>query len=311
VIRCADSNRTHFAVDWDNKHYWFTPRTLQKFEALRGAIAHLTLEDSPEKAAVLLSLSLAVRICSRADQRSPKPFISKQAVAARRGRHVDPRKVVSETFEELCTYYGRSSAVASATQFCIADLRSEDALSALSKQARIITSPPYLNAQDYFRNFKLELHMLEGLLPFKIENIKAQFIGTERALRRASQSLFQPNGLDERLPVLKRIQHKSPHNADVVRRYFSDMARALQTTCAMLEEDGVLVVVCGDNRIANEHIQTWKVIATLLQDSHMLLFDSFADPIKDRLLAPQRLGHMGLIKEEVVMAFRKKAPTPP
>jgi len=34
-------------------------------------------------------------------------------------------------------------------------------------------------------------------------------------------------------------------------------------------------------------------------------FDSFVDPIKDRLLAPKRLGHIGLIKEEVVMAFRK------
>lgn len=307
VLESAESKRVLFKIDWNNKKYWFTPRTLEKFELIRGAIASLKLPDSPEKAAILLSLSLAVRICSRADQRSPKPFISKHAIAARRGRHMDPGKVLCEMFDELCTYYGRDTTVGSTTPFLTTDLRTTSALAELPKQARIITSPPYLNAQDYYRNFKLELHVLESLLPFKVETIKTQFIGTERALRPAFHPPSHLNTLAARLPVLRRIQHKSPHNADVIRRYFIDMARALETMCTMLQRNGVLVIVCGDNRVADERIQTWKVIAGMVEDFGLDLYDSFADPIKDRLLAPRRLGHMGLIKEEIVMAFRKCA----
>ncbi len=309
VLRAAERKCVPFAVDLDNKDYWFTRRTLEKFESIRGAIAHLRLTDSPEKAAILLSLSLAVRVCSRADQRSPKPFISKYAIVARRGRHFDPGKVVSEMFEELCTYYGASTAPKSETQFLTADLRIRKALSELPQQARIITSPPYLNAQDYFRNFKLELYMLEGLLPFEVDALKTRFIGTERALRSTVHSAAEIEAISARLPILGRIERKSPRNAEVVRRYFIDMDAALKTTCSKLRPDGMLVIVCGDNRVADERIPTWQVIAAMVEDLGLALCDSFADPIKDRLLAPRRLGHRGLIKEEIVMAFKDpKAP---
>ena len=49
--------------------------------------------------------------------------------------------------------------------------------------SHIVTSPPYLNAQDYFRNSKLELYVLEGLLPFRVKDIVYRFVGTERGLR--------------------------------------------------------------------------------------------------------------------------------
>ena len=93
-------------VDWSRKHYWFTRGTLNKFERLRAASKIIPLRNSPEGWAVLLSYTLAVRLCSRADQRSPKPFISQQARRSRTGRHFDPNRIILELLEQLSALYG-------------------------------------------------------------------------------------------------------------------------------------------------------------------------------------------------------------
>lgn len=306
VLKHAEGSNARFDIRWPEKTYWFTARTIDKFEAIRAALLQLSLPESAEKIAVLLCVSLAVRTCSRADQRSPKPFISKRAIATRRRVHFDPMKIVSALLDELSTHYGSTIPVRQSAHFLIADLAQKHSLSKLPFQSRIITSPPYLNAQDYFRNFKLELYILEDILPFRVDELKNRFIGTERGLSQTEVSRTEMERLATRLPILERIYRKSPHNAAVVGRYFIDMGRALRTMRDVLQPGGVLVIVCGDNMVAGERIKTWKMIAAMVEDLGLNQFDSFADPIKDRLLAPKRLGHIGLIKEEIVMAFRKQ-----
>ena len=70
-----------YPVQWAAKSYWFSPVTLDKYERIRAAILRLGLQETRDGIAVLLAFALSVRLCSRADQRSPKPFISKQAIA--------------------------------------------------------------------------------------------------------------------------------------------------------------------------------------------------------------------------------------
>ena len=66
-----------------------------------------------------------------------------------------------------------------------------------------------------------------------------------------------------------------------------------------------LVLVCGDNLIGGIRIRTWKILTHMLERKGFVLFDWFSDPIENRMLAPKRCGHKGLIKEEVVCAFRR------
>jgi hypothetical protein len=42
----------------------------------------------------------------------------------------------------------------------------------------------------------------------------------------------------------------------------------------------------------------------MLEDLGFLLVESFGDRIRNRALAPKRCGHKGMIKEEIVSAFR-------
>jgi hypothetical protein len=302
TARCVKRPR---AIQWPTKGYWFTPTTLRKFECLREAWHRLRLRDSRDKNVVLTSLALSVRLCSRADQRSPKPFISTEAREARSGRHFDPYKVISDIGQELSALYkdpdrsGHFSVVGGDV------VRDRGLARKLGKYSHIITSPPYINAQDYFRNFKLELYVLEGIVPFAVDALKERFIGTDRGELLDYVDNTVQTDQDRLVPSLKALDRRDRRLGAVVRRYLFDMGRAFDLMYKCLETSGTLVLVCGDNLVGGQRIRTWKVLQEMLHARGFDLVDTFRDQIRDRLLAPKRLGHKGLIKEEVVSAFRR------
>ena len=304
-VAAAQGPIERLPVDWSRKSYWFTPRTLEKFERLRAASKIVALTGTPEGWPVLLSYVLAVRLCSRADQRSPKPFISQQARRSRAGRHFDPNRTILELLDDLSALYGDGCRENTDSRFACADVcKPRIDFGSLGRHSHVITSPPYINAQDYFRNFKLELHLLEDVLPFKVNDVRERFVGTERG--RLLEGV--PGESIERdlalVPVLKRLKARSPRLCAVVHRYLYDMDNAFDVVKERLDHDGCLVVVCGDNLIGGMRIRTWNILHAIIKEKGFVLFDRFRDPIRDRLLAPRRSGHKGLIKEEVISAYR-------
>jgi len=253
--------------------------------------------------AVLLAFGLSVRPCSRADQRSPKPFISKYARKNRKGKHFDPGSTARSLLDELSELYGRRPRHSAEVHQL--DLAKDAKLTAVVPPiSHVITSPPYINAQDYFRNSKLELYMLEGILPFKIDDIMCRFIGTERGLE---NSVLQGDDSEYRrrlVPELAFLEKHRKEQAVIVHRYLRDIATAFGNVRSLMQRGGVLVVVCGDNLIGRRRICTWRVLNQLLVTMGFTLFDSFGDRIRNRAVAPMRCGHKGLIKEEIVSAFR-------
>ena len=291
-------------MEWPAKAYWFTPKTITKLENLREVSREMKLCETNEGVAVLLSLSLAVRLCSRADQRSPKPFISKQALLARKGKHYDPYPICLSILSDLNRLYGEKRSNLG-SRFILADIATKRSLrTSIGVHSHVITSPPYINAQDYFRNFKLELHVLEGVLPFEVGGIFERFIGTERGslLNGVSQQVKNENR--KQVEGLTRLEQRDIRKAAVVHRYFHDMAQAFDAISPCLRAGGSFILVCGDNLVGGLRIRTWEILGEMLNKRGFRLFDRFTDRISDRLLAPQRSGHKGLIKEEVVSAFR-------
>lgn len=292
-------------VDWSGKDYWFTAGTLDKFERLRAASRVVALREDPARWPVLLSYALAVRLCSRADQRSPKPFISRQARRSRAGRHFDPNRTMIELLQQLSVLYGDGGRKAGRCRFACADVGDRNGcFTSLGKHSHVITSPPYVNAQDYFRNFKLELYLLEDVLPFKVNDLRDRFVGTERGrLLKAvpRESIERDFAL---VPALRELSDGAPRQCAVVHRYFYDMGNAFETIKEALDDNACLVIVCGDNLIGGVRICTWRALQTILEEKGFRLVDRFRDRIRDRLLPPARLGHRGLIKEEVISAYR-------
>ena len=200
-------------------------------------------------------------------------------------------------------YEGHSSGTES--NFLLADIvTNKEVPKLVGKHSHVITSPPYINAQDYFRNFKLEFYLLEGVLPFRVDDLKNRFIGTERGNLLAGITEEELQKHRERVPQLNLLAKKTPRAEAVIHRYLHDLGNAFETVKGCLESGGTFVLVCGDNLIAGQRIRTWQILTEMLVERGFRLFDQFSDPIGDRMLAPKRCGHKGLIKEEVVTAFR-------
>lgn len=295
-------------VQWRNKEYWFTPATLRKYEELRCAAAEMRLSDSGAGRAVLLALGLSVRPCSRADQRSPKPFISQEARDTRRGRHFDPKKVAKELLSELTGVFGvpqsGEASVLHRNVVGVEDFRDGDSLLC----SHVITSPPYVNAQDYFRNSKLELYVLESLLPFRVEDLMHQFVGTERGLSNTLLDDAESEWRREKVPELRVLEELSVQRAKIVHKYVSDMRSAFVSIRRILRPDGTLVLVCGDNLVGGVRIVTWRALRVMLESMGFVYCEGFEDRIRNRALPPRRKGHKGLIKQEVVAVFNLVGP---
>lgn len=290
-------------IAWDMKDYWFTPAVVRKFERIRYAARESGLCESKAGRAVLLAIGLAVRPCSRADQRSPKPFISKNARANRAGKHFDPGTTIRDILGDLAALYGgRPRISAEVHQIDLTATKQIEAL--VPRCSHVITSPPYVNAQDYFRNSKLELYMLEGLLPFAVMDIIHRFIGTERGLCR---TVLEGKAADARRRIVPELEYLERHRSEqaiVLHHYLDDMQVAFSSIKRLLRKSGTLVVVCGDNLIGGRRIRTWEVLNAMLAHMGFTMFESFGDRIRNRAVAPRRCGHKGLIKQEIVSAFR-------
>jgi len=303
LVRKTVKSKHSLPVTWDAKNYWFTKQTLFKYERLRYVANAMNLYDSRDGRAVLLAYALSVRRCSKADQRSPKPFISKNAIANRKGRHFDPFEEIKTLLSDLAALHGGPTT--RKTQVLCVDVRSSKGLSKFASTfSHVITSPPYINAQDYFRNFKLELNLLEDLMPCRVATVRYKFIGTERGhlLEGLRESDFDYHR--KLLALLPLMETTHPKQSAVIHRYLADMRSAFLVMKFCLKPQGKLIVVCGDNLVGGYRILTWKVLSRMLEDLGFKLFDRFGDKIGCRNVPPKRQGHVGLIKQEVISAFQ-------
>jgi len=305
LVTSAKTCRRPMLINWPSKRYWFTDGTLSELEKLRFAARQLDLQCSPEGNFVLLALAMTVRPCSRADQRSPKPFISKIAIEDRKWKHYDPYKILLELGQVMGDCYGSLNST-DKSAVILSDFNSSTLTSNfIGSYSHVITSPPYINAQDYFRNFKLEMYILEGLLDFEIKECKEKMIGTERGNLRSNVDSSTIARNLKMVTGLRQIETKSARLASTIHSYFKKMDDTIEKIYTVLGSDGKFVLVCGDNLIAGQRIKTWKILSRLAEERGFKLYDKFSDKIQNRSLPPKRSGHKGLIKEEVILAFSK------
>lgn len=303
LLETASASGSSCPLMWDMKEYWFTPGTLLKYERIRHTAKQMQLHRSKAGRAVLLALGLSVRRCSRSDQRSPKPFISKHARDTRYGRHFDPATAIRALLRELIHLYGRTPRVGGRV-YHLDVMNIHDVRQSVAPCSHVITSPPYINAQDYFRNFKLELYVLEGLLPFEVNSVIHRFIGTERGIGRGLLKGAEADQHRQQVPELEYLEEHREEQAVILHRYLHDMHCAFRTIKSLVRRGGCVVVICGDNLIGGRRICTWRVLNQMLEDLGFVLFDTFGDRIRNRAVAPTRCGHKGIIKQEIVSAFR-------
>ena len=301
-----------YQYTYPNADYWFTPATLRKFGVIKNVLDECSSKIEPEYMQFWYAVvSSIVRMCSRADTRGPKPFISKRAREKRFGKHFDPFKFFDSTSckcisieQELCNILLKNGSK-SEIKVIEGDTRNLCSLLPNQKVDAIITSPPYINAQDYYRASKLELFTL-GITPHdRLRELSKQLVGSDRIP--CKQSLLcnaLPSNLAQEIRNQLVICNKK--NASVFAKYVFDMSNSFEQIHAILKDNGYCAIVSGSNFISGIDIPTHEILAELACNRGFELTCSFVDEIRDRWVPTIRNGHNGVIKNEYLMIFKKQ-----
>ena len=138
----------------------------------------------------------------------------------------------------------------------------------------IITSPPYLNGTNYFRNTKLELKLNDFI------NDEADMPNFhDRGIIAGINNVSKRNGNIAVLPiVIPYIKELEPVAYDkrivsMVAGYFSDMDKVIQKLSLAIKDEGVFIMDIGDSQFAGVHIPTHQILAKICEANGFQMTD--------------------------------------
>ncbi len=167
----------------------------------------------------------------------------------------------------------------------------------------VITSPPYLNGTNYFRNSKLELWILDFIKNEseigKLRRVSVpsgiNFVTKERKdfiefdiVEKTVQEL-ETKAYDKRIPLM-------------VRAYFSDIYKAFLNICKIMKKSGYVFVDIGDSIFSGVHIKTdeiFKELATKEIGFHL----------EETKVLRKRSSYNGKPLKECLIVLQKPRPT--
>ncbi|MFX0204109.1 MAG: DNA methyltransferase [Candidatus Hodarchaeota archaeon] len=297
-----------------NIDHWFEKKTINDLAIIRDSITEFELRTSSRELADFLRICLAgiVRKVSLADDQSPKPYVSKRF----------PKKPPPVIEEFVKTYKRAIDSVREFSKkvskhYCFV-ARDGDARKPLTKSVQafmeenrnegfdlMVTSPPYINAYDLVRTFKLELFWLDLIRAKEIRNLKEQHIGTEEiksVLYKKGVPHLGSRDIDE---ILERIYEVDQKRAYVVWKFFLDMKENLKQAFDLILPGGHYLIVIGDSVIRGNRIPTSRMLSDLGSDVGFEEVKHLSYIIKNHYLRIPRGGRGGKIKIDQISLLRK------
>lgn len=300
-----------YQYDYPNASYWFTPSTLRKLGTIKRVIDENLSNFEPEYSGFWRALTATiVRACSKADTRGPKPFISKRARERRCGKDFDPFKILDYKAREWISiereFEGRmrNNGHLYESKVLEGDTRVLSSLLPDQQVDAIVTSPPYVNAQDYYRASKLELFTLGLASPEKLKELSIQLVGSDRIpIEHSLVCSTMPSRLAQEIRDNLAVRNKK--SACVFAKYVLDVSVCFGQIHEVLRDAGQCAIVSGSNLISGIAVPTHEVLSELACNAGFELMDFYVDKIRDRWVPTIRNGHDGVIKYEYLMVFRK------
>lgn len=300
-------------VDFPNKDYWFCNYAQRELSKIKYGIERLYKHIDDEVYRFLqVCFSSIIRKSSYADPRIAKIYKSKIMIEKYLNGWI-PRpmqyfEVVMDRNSMMITELMKKTGKCNNNVVVIQGNAKE--ISYITKQNRIkkvdliITSPPYINAQDYFRSYKLELWWLGLATPEQVRELRRQSIGTEHYYGDYYNSKLRGD-----IGLLKKvccdISRVNNVKSAIICKYFEDMKLVLQKSNVLLKKGGYFCLITGNNTICETYIPTNEIIARIAELIGLKVVEIGRDRIKDRSLPPGRNHKGGLIREEWVTVLQK------
>lgn len=204
------------------------------------------------------------------------------------------RQTVAQRLESIAEDLDSAQPILGSVIFLAEDARSLRRLPSLGVDC-VITSPPYLNGTNYFRNTKLELWFLRsvrknGDLAYWRE--RAITAGINDVTRDKCDKPYPPfvtdvvrmvaqTAYDQRIPMM-------------VGAYFGELQEVLDALAHHLRQGAVVVVDIGDSRYAGVHVETDVLLAELA-------FELGYRAVIKHILRQRKSRDGGLLKESLLV----------
>jgi len=272
---------------------FFDPETYEKILRTRSAIDRLSCTE-PLAAqfitvAVLANLIPASRLIRRGDVR----FKTEQELKRKQIKLIP---AVKDQLLLISSDLNKLNPIAQRPILVCEDARELSNLPSLDIEA-VITSPPYLNGTNYFRNTKVELWFLrclrspEDLSGFRYKAVTAGI----------NDVTVKKNNNDE-IAHLKQIVAQLAVSAydrripQMVSSYFSDMKAIFGALKNHLTDNAILLIDIGDSSYGNVHVPT----DTLL--SKLLISEGFS--LEREIPLRKRMSRGGFPLKQALLIFR-------
>jgi len=283
-IERIKNERKQFIPDYSNIKYWYPDEIFDTLSSY-WAGTH-KLENNIYKWIIQASLVRISKLFSCAEHRTPKLFKSKfkkkyiedllkinwkkdldNKLFSFSYKYFDAVKQLQRETEGYNNFIEYFAGIDSA-KFRFKNKKEIDAL---------ITSPPYLQAQEYIRTSKLDLYWL-GYKDKQIKEISRLEIPYRKAER-----LINTETLDK---IRNQISNKELLN--ILNSYFDHTIASLENNMNLLKKGGKACIFVGNPKIDGIEIETWRIFIEYFTTKDFKFEIVFNDEIKTRQLFRQR-----------------------
>ncbi|CUU34783.1 MAG: site-specific DNA-methyltransferase [Fimbriimonadales bacterium] len=275
-----------FYPQWSNLSYWYPEQVLEVLARYWGWI-HAHDPANPYVQVLRAALMRANRRFSLTDHKAPKLFRSKrklQEVSEWLQRPDWKEEMDQFIIQAALEIMGRLQSLAQvlkttpcrAIAFAGVDSATVD-LTECPRTEAVITSPPYLQAQEYLRTFKLDLFWT-GVPEAKVRELMRLEIPYRKAHQPFSTPTYEQVCAQLQREDLKRLMHA----------YFYYTTRALQNAATTLKSGGHLCVFVGSPTVDGIQVETWRILAEFFAPQGFAFCGVLEDVIQTRQLFRQR-----------------------
>ena len=293
---------------WKNLEYWYDPYVLETLCRYWGWVK--SMKGNPYQTILIIALLKASKRFSYAEHKTPKLFRSKAKqkemhsllqgdwgsalkafiykTAFDAYRRLTMLARLLENSQSNVLYYG---SVDSADPFVFekSEIRSKTIRA-------LISSPPYLQAQEYIRTVKLELYWLG----YSEEEVKA-ISRLEIPYRQAKEKISTPTLEHIRVAVQRHELQ------NILNSYFYYTLRSLENAAQTIRSGGKLCIFVGNPKIGGVEVEIWRIIAEYFQERGYETESIYEDKIKNRKLFRNRKNNNPEgMKSEFLLVMKKK-----
>lgn len=283
----------------DNIHHWFDEENLKRLSTIKqniNSISNINVKNFLDICFIAI-----VRKCSKADNLSPKPYVSTKI-----------KKQISDPYMEFkkisAQYLARNNELKNINYNNLSEIIRGDATNFnLSDECNgAITSPPYINAFDYVRILRLETLWLGLSTENELRKTKKEYVGTENLTVKYFDEYHILNKSDLLVSYYEQIKELDDMRAHIILKFFNDMYKNLINVHKVLKKNAVYAIVIGNSKIRGIEVESWKVIAEIAKHVGFTEDLYFSYQIRNHYLRIDRKNKGGKINSDYVLLLRKR-----